>query len=295
MTEKFRSYLKISLQIILAIIFIFSAYSKLISPGIIEVMLIDQGIVDNREAASYIIRIFIAVEFAIGFLFLQKNLLKSLTIPLTWILLFVFTVYLFFTGVVLGEKENCGCFGEMIIMSPVESIIKNIFFAALSIVLFRIAKDEKSKPVIPPVIIVLSFASVFLASPIRSIKDFKFTEYIKFVGKGRVDLNSGSKLIGVFSLDCEHCQHAAKDLAKLRRTFDEIPEIYALFFSEGGITVDSFKVLTNSEFPYHMIEANEYFELIGNAPPRIYYSIDGKIVKYWDDQFVKNVVLEFKK
>ncbi len=295
MNLKSRLIVKIVLQVILSITFLLSAYSKIISPGSVEVILIDQGIVSGRELAAYIVRIFISFEFAIGILFLIPVYLKRLTIPLTWILLVVFTGYLFYSGLILGDKENCGCFGDLIKMSPFESILKNIIIAALSIFLFRLIADVRGKIFIFPTVILFSLLIVFVSSPIKNVDDFQFRKYIYFEGAGRVDLSEGNKLLAVFSFDCEHCQHTAKDIAKLKRTFDEIPELYALFFSEGGITIDSFKTITNSNFPHHMIDQNDFFELIGSSPPRIYWLKDGKVEKYWDDQFVKNIVLEFKR
>jgi hypothetical protein len=295
MSPKSNTNIKILLQIILSITFLLSAYSKIIAPGSVEVILIDQGIVSSRELAAYIVRIFIAFEFAIGILFLTPYYLKRFTIPLTWILLIVFTGYLVYSGIVLGEEENCGCFGDLIKMSPIESIIKNIIIAALSVILFRKINDERRKMFIPPIVLLASFLMVFIFSPLRNVKDFQFGKYINFEGAGRVDLSDGNKLLAVFSFDCEHCQHTAKDIAKLKRTFMEIPEVYALFFSEGGITIDSFRAVTNSNFPYHMIDHADFFELIGSTPPRIYWLKDGKVEKYWDDQFVKNFMLEFKK
>lgn len=290
-----RLLIKIVLQAILSITFLFSAYSKIISPGSVEVILIDQGIVSSRELAAYIVRIFISFEFAIGILFLIPVYLKRLTIPFTWILLIVFTVYLYYSGVILGDKENCGCFGDLIKMSPLESILKNIIIAAISVVLYRLIYDVRKKIFVFTTTILISFLFVFVSSPIKSVENFQFSKYIYFEGAGRVDLSEGNKLLAVFSFDCEHCQHTAKDIAKLKGTFEEIPDLYALFFREGGITIDSFKTITNSDFPYHIIDLNDFFELIGSTPPRIYWLKDGKVEKYWDNQFVKNIILEFKK
>lgn len=290
-----RTIIKIFLQVILSLMFFLSAYSKIISPGSVEVILIDQGIVSSREFAAFIVRIFISFEFAIGILFLIPVYLKRVTIPLTWILLTVFTGYLFYSGVILGDKENCGCFGDLIKMSPLESILKNIIIAAISVVLFRFSYDVRKNFFVFLSAILISFLFVFTYSPIKNVEDFQFSKYIYFEEAGRVDLSEGNKLLGVFSFECEHCQHTAKDIAKLKRSFDEIPDLYALFFSEGDISIDSFKTITDSNFPYYMIDHNDFFELIGSSPPRIYWLKDGKVEKYWDDQFVKNIVLEFKR
>lgn len=283
------------IRIILSITFLVSAYSKIIAPGSVEVILIDQSIVSDRELAGLIVRIFIGFEIAIGLLFLQHNYLKRFTIPFTWVMLFVFTAYLAYSGFVLGDKENCGCFGNMIKMTPAQSILKNILLVSLSIILFRKTNDQTGRVYVPIIIIVVSLAGVFLFSPMKEIKEFQFSKYIYFEDAGRVDLAEGDKLLAVLSLDCEHCQMTAKDLAGLKQTFEYLPDIYFLFFREGGTTVDQFRSITNSNFPYHIIDVGDFFDLIGSAPPRIYWLKNGGIQKYWDDQFVKNIMLEFKK
>ena len=57
-----------ALQIILAITFIFSAYTKAVGPGFFEITLMDQGLAPNRAFAGHMARFFIGLEFALGLL-----------------------------------------------------------------------------------------------------------------------------------------------------------------------------------------------------------------------------------
>ena len=41
-------------------------------------------------------------------------------------------------------------------------------------------------------------------------------------------------------------------------------------------------------FPYAFIDVNMFFDLIGNAPPRIYHLKEGKVESVWDENFVLN-------
>ncbi|NMB81191.1 MAG: hypothetical protein GYA14_05185, partial [Ignavibacteria bacterium] len=52
---------------------------------------------------------------------------------------------------------------------------------------------------------------------------------------------------------------------------------------------------THSNFSYHMIDANDFFNLIGNQPPRIYWLKNGKVEKYWDDKVGENLRLVFNR
>ncbi len=37
------------------------------------------------------------------------------------------------------------------------------------------------------------------------------------------------------------------------------------------------------------ISIDDFFELIGNSPPRFYWLENGKVHKFWDDNFIKNI------
>jgi len=277
---------------VLSIVFLVSAYSKLIAPGLIEIILVDQGFASSRESVAVYVRLLIAVEFSLGLLFLQQNYLKQIVVPASILFLAGFTAYLAYTGFVLGETDNCGCFGEMLKLSPVESIIKNIVLLIPAVVLLSLLNDTKRNITFPIVVFLLSIAAVFIISPVKQEKDFQFSQYTSFEGSGRVDLSSGDKLLAVFNTECEHCQESAKELYQLRKQ-NKIPELYILFFTEGSVSVDSFKSITTSNFPYRTIQVNEFFNLIGQSPPRVYWLQNGVVKEKWDDEITAKIKSKF--
>jgi len=60
------TYLRIVLQLFLAVIFLFSAYTKAIAPGFFEVLLEQQGMVPNRMYGAWATRLIIALETWLG-------------------------------------------------------------------------------------------------------------------------------------------------------------------------------------------------------------------------------------
>ena len=280
------------LRVLIGIVFIFSAYSKLIAPGIVEIILVDHGLAASRESAGFIVRILISLELALGLLFFQPFSLKRIVIPVSLLFLIGFTAYLGYTGFILHDSQNCGCFGEMIKMSPLESIIKNVLLMVLLAVLFRRSEEKKNYFVVPMVILA-TFIIVFAVSQVKSYKDFKFAKYTNFVGAGRVDLSHGDKLIAVFNTECDHCQNLAKELSGLKKKAGWSSNLYALLFSEGTISADSFKVITNFNYPYRMITMNEFLDLIGQSPPRIYWLRNGSVKEFWDTDFTNHIKNDF--
>ena len=63
--------IEIFFRIILSVVFIFSAISKLIAPGLFEITILNQGIIESREVAAYLGRFLIAIELFIGIAILQ--------------------------------------------------------------------------------------------------------------------------------------------------------------------------------------------------------------------------------
>lgn len=282
-----KNTLTLLLRVLIGIVFIVSAYSKLIAPGIVEIILVDHGLAATREGAAIVVRLLIGFEFALGLMFFQPFSLKKIVIPFALLFLAAFTAYLVYTGFVLKDTQNCGCFGEMIKMSPVQSIIKNVFLIGLLVVLFKLVNDKKNY-FVASLIIVISVAAVFLIVPIKSQKDFKFSKYTGFQERGRVDLSNGNKLVFILNSDCDHCQALVKELSKIQNE-KWFPESYALLFLEGNVSVDSFKTLTNFSLPYHIIGATEFFDLIGQSPPRIYNLHNGAVKEIWDKDFIEDI------
>ena len=85
------------------------------------VFLIDQGLATSRVFAGHMARFFIGLEFALGFLILLPFYLKQL-MQFTFLLLGGFTAHLIYLWSI-GDNENCGCFGEMISMTPEQSML----------------------------------------------------------------------------------------------------------------------------------------------------------------------------
>ena len=279
------------LQLLLGITFLFSAYTKAVGPGFFEITLMDQGIAPDRIIASYLARFFIGLEFALGFLMLLPFYVKRL-MQFTFFLLGGFTLHLIYLWSI-GDTDNCGCFGEMISMTPEQSIIKNMIMLAIAFIVFRSAQKKKIKIIIPIVFSAATIISMWIILPIPNHKEFPFESFTHFETRGRVDLSSGENLVAIFNLDCEHCQQAATELGELKRNQENFPELYVLYFQEGSTTVEDFESITQSSFPYDLIEVNTFFDLIGDSPPRVYYLKDGKVLGIWDLNILRNIVNTF--
>ena len=163
------------IRIVISFLFLLSAVAKLYpSPyfaiSTFEVkQLYPMGF--SEGFAPYFSRILIGIEFALGIAILLKDYLKKITIPATILLLAVFTIHLSYTTFVSGNAGNCGCFGELIPMTPVEAIIKNIIAIGLLVWLFKLVPaDEKSNFWLLKSVGLGCILALFILAPIRPVE-----------------------------------------------------------------------------------------------------------------------------
>lgn len=165
------------IRIIISFLFLLSAVAKLYpSPyfaiSTFEVkQLYPMGF--SEGFAPYFSRILIGIEFALGFLILQKNFLRSIVIPGTILLLAIFTTHLTFESIINGGNSgNCGCFGSLLPMTPIEAIIKNVIAIVLLVWLFIILPKNNEKKHNFWILTTITFASIlglFMVAPIQPI------------------------------------------------------------------------------------------------------------------------------
>ena len=283
-----KTILLLSARYLTGIVFIFSGVSKLMSVGVFEISIIEQGVITDRELAGYAGRLLIGFELFLGISCFINAGLKKIILPLILATLTGFTLYLIYFAVFRSDLEDCGCFGEMVRMTPLESILKNILLIIIAVYAFL--KVDAKPPLwkISGILLVVSTIAVFVFYPVRKVDITQFTKYTSFRGTGVVDLNQGDKLVAVFNLDCEHCQQTAYEMGLLYKEHKQLPELYCLITGETD-QVDPFFKKAQTRFPYRMIPEEEFFMLIGNAPPRIYRLVNGEIKAAWDQQFTMNI------
>jgi hypothetical protein len=139
-------------RIILSFLFVFGAVSKLVSmpffDGMVAELLLGKDYFDNPGGMFWIqwlTRILVAAELVLGLALLQNKWFKKIVLPATMGMLVLFTIHLFYEGFrqVNGFTEgNCGCFGDVLPMTNLESIIKNVIGMAIGIFVWLKYKDE---------------------------------------------------------------------------------------------------------------------------------------------------------
>ena len=119
--------------------FVIAAILKLMSIDEFEIYIYSFNVL-NFLLTSFVSRIIIAGEFILG-LFLILKINYKFTWNATMIVLILFTLFLIYVAIFRNDT-NCHCFGELVELSPVESIIKNV----IAMILLSIDKWTNLKP-----------------------------------------------------------------------------------------------------------------------------------------------------
>lgn len=175
---------------IMAFMFLLSAVAKLYpSPNLalptFEVkQLIPMGF--SETSAAYFSRILIGCELALGLLLLQKNYFKRLVIPMSFLMLLIFSIHLSYEIASSGNSGNCGCFGSLLPMTPVQALIKNIIGMGLLFLLYQKTSKENDRLNFS-FLAAITFASilaVFLVGPMQRKSSDENEELVKEMMQG---------------------------------------------------------------------------------------------------------------
>ncbi len=161
--SKLKKYLPWSIRIFIFIMFMVSGIAKMFPIWAFEKQFVDLGFASWCNA-PYFARFIIALEIAIGIGILQPHFLKRFVIPVTVILLAAFCVHLSMQMYAHGAMTgNCGCFGQLIPMTPLEAFIKNVVCIALLIYLYKHVNDrEKGQNKFVYIILIYLASALFM-------------------------------------------------------------------------------------------------------------------------------------
>ena len=176
------NYIAWSLRIIVAVLFIVSALAKLSKGHLLDSPYFAISTFEVKQLypmgfsegfAPYFSRTLIGIELALGLLLLQKNYLRKFIIPVTILLLLVFIGHLsYVTFLSGGNSGNCGCFGELLPMTPIQAIVKNIVAVGLLAYLFiLLPKEAKNGNFwVTTTVLFATILAIFMLAPIHPLE-----------------------------------------------------------------------------------------------------------------------------
>lgn len=202
-------------RVLIAALFLFSGISKLLSLAFFDGLLAELFIGDdyfNYPDAVWWTQVFsrviISGEIVLGIAVMQPKWLKTVVLPVIMLMLVAFNIHLTYVGLEVGFIDgNCGCFGDILPMNNLESIIKNLVTMLIVGYVWWKFKDDREYFVFRPIVIpilagVVTFGSLSLTiknydKPANPIQEFNSSDFIDPNGASLPDGNNDSVIDSV--------------------------------------------------------------------------------------------------
>lgn len=268
-------------------LFLYSAYTKLLPIQTFEYTLVE-FVHMPWWLAAVASRLLVGIEAALGVLLLF-NIYGSgkWVLKLSLTILFMFSIYLIYLWATVGNDVNCGCFGDVIWMSPSTSLIKNL---VTIIVLFALLKLHNGITAVwakyagIAMIVVITILPMFIFPVPMSKPSFlnkdKYELNLSAIYEDEentppsVDVRQGKHIIAFMSLTCPHCKIAAYKMQLMRV---DNPDISMLLVLNGDSTdLQAFWEKTKAQdIPHTMLFGKDFVSLSGLNLPAIYWVNNG--------------------
>lgn len=231
------------LRIIIGLTFILSGLAKLYPIEPFEIIFVDLG-VTNFMFAPFVARFVIIFEVFLGLSIIFNVWVKNIIYYLSQTSLVVFTVYLVFLLITQGNDVDCGCFGSLIALNPIQSIVKNFL---LIIGLLFVKRRYHSSGLWWLSILFIMIASIATFSlnkiGIHNLQGVEVNEKVDFSDlpelyktNENIDFSKGKKMVAFFTWTCPHCINASRKFLALNKQ-EKINNIYFVIGSkkEAGL------------------------------------------------------------
>lgn len=282
------------LCILMGATFIFSGYTKLYPIEPFEYTFVDIGVV-GWQLAPFVARLLIGLEFLIGILLILNLNLRKFTYKLGISILILFSIYLVLLIFFTGNKGNCGCFGSIIEMTPLQALIKNAIMLIVFFLLYRFHEGWNLKNKLKYLItlpILAAFIFPFILNPVAL--DYSEAYLNKPENNFKIELDSlyknatlnvpprtlseGKHIIAFLSLTCKHCIIASNKMRVLHERNPQIPFYFVLNGDEKNLQ-KFFDLTTTSDIPHCMLLGRSFVYLAGTSLPVIFL-VNNSIVEH---------------
>lgn len=289
------TFVLVFLRIIVGCTFIISAALKLMPIAPFENLILKLDIIPWQYIAVAS-RFLIGFEFFIG-IALVANVFAACVLRIGFGTLIVFSLYVAYLYFFVSKYGNCGCFGELIALNPLESLIKNALLIAA--IVFMIMQKHHIPPnqfaayqkYIIVAVIVFSFALPYAAgiphimrkdayTPSDTIPNFPIDllQHTAFSSKP-INYTKGKHVVCLASPSCAGCKYVSAALSKIYSMHQHysisvilphtptIDEEVPNFLQETGIL----------SLPYGTLAPEYFLTLVRGSVPYIVFIQDGKV------------------
>jgi len=285
-------YLRKAATVLCGLVFLASAVAKLLSIQSFELYVFSLGLA-SFDLTSIAARLLILLEGLTGLWFLSGWQLKWAR-WIAWAQLLAFSAFLGWRMAV-GDSGSCHCFGDLVDLNPLQSLVKN---AALALLVGASARELYKTPLQPFYLAVLAGASavaLFVFSPPdwyyrHTQQEVQYILPEKWEALMQEHPVEGETVVCFMSTRCEYCRDCARKLQTMLSRHGAAPEQVQFFFLQVSDTtaaeVPAFfqQNMDAHAYPFQVLDPLTFLPVTGGAMPVMSLSRDGAMVKEYDYQ-----------
>ncbi len=250
-------------RIIVGLVFVTSAITKYISIEAVDIFVYEHEIF-SWAFATFFTRALISFECSVGILLLIGIYPKQMK-WLSIITLVLFTVYVLLKQVLFKnvDNTNCHCFGNVLLLSDGQTIIKNIILLFISYFMFwdkgitsatscKVGKFlYKAKGWLCAILFVIClivFNSISMAEPLaRKVYKAKtvsldmpfFDMLMNYDSVQNLGVTQGKKLVCMYSTGCKYCKKTSMRIDVVSRRYNIPDSNIAIIFWTSRAKIDT--------------------------------------------------------
>jgi len=278
--------------IIVGAVFLYSAFTKLYPVEYFEYTFVDLGFA-NWHTAPFLARILIGVEAFTGLVLVFQIRIKEFSIPLAAVMLIIFCIHLAGQIILNGNEGNCGCFGNQLMMTPLQALIKNIVLLVLLFIARHYYADHGGLQLpkwLITVTVLLTLSVPFILNPVdlaasvsHDIKSLNYPLDVHWLYENpndkppEADFAEGKHIVAFFSVECSHCKLAAYKLHVMYKRNPSLPITMVLNGDRDELPA-FFDETKSADIPHVLYKGPNYLKMSGPTLPAIYWISNGIVV-----------------
>ncbi len=289
MLKALKTIMDYTAPVVLGALFFFSAWAKFDAIEFFEIQLVDFNL-STWGLSKYMSRVLISWEFFLGSLLLLRIRLKGFTYKASVITVLGFTAFVMYQ-IFIESGKDCGCFGQYIVLTPEQTLWKNIVTLAVlgvgmwscSVKSFIPESIHKIGLILIPLTVLVTV--VILKPPI----DIYGQHSVKVVELGKPfpqnfsdnsiaeEWYEGEKLLVFVSAGCKYCKQVVAKMNVLYNKPEDKSRVLVVFAKIPQESIDSFFEATGGAFNYTRIEKDEFLQTTKGRFPQMFYLSNGNV------------------
>lgn len=224
-TPSARTAIRWTLRVLITAVFLASAISKIVSINLFALYVSSFGFFP-LPLCHVLVRLCIGAELVMALFTICGWFPRSMRLITSGLLIF-FSLFLCYAALI-GRNDNCHCFGQLVDMNPLQSLLKNAILLALVLLYYRMVYPKRmSRRWLPlPFVLAASLMVVPFINYDFEYQDFNKKNFASAIAQGgplhHHGIGENRRVVAFFMPRCPYC-HAARYIIDSVAQQDNLP------------------------------------------------------------------------